>query len=231
MTNREEFCALLYGTFYESISDSAIIRQQHEKIRTWVQSNIPSRLYRYRAVNDHTFDALRKDEIWGSSIFSFNDPFECMPHYDPERAKELLKREMDIGQIAEKYRAYKNGGRDLHNRQFLISSDTLMQKEDNLQCRQCRLYQSNRHIDCTLLCFEAAPQNPYYRVLPSIVQGNACSDPFFPQSVPATRNNHCLRFGCIAPQAADKAAALPTKMRRSAYWLAVFLSLAEFHWF
>lgn len=110
MTNREEFCALLYGTFYESISDSAIIRQQHEKIRTWVQSNIPSRLYRYRAVNDHTFDALRKDEIWGSSIFSFNDPFECMPHYDPERAKELLKREMDIGQIAEKYRAYKNGG-------------------------------------------------------------------------------------------------------------------------
>ena len=34
MTNREEFCALLYGTFYESISDSAIIRQQHEKIRT-----------------------------------------------------------------------------------------------------------------------------------------------------------------------------------------------------
>ena len=109
MTNREEFCALLYGTFYESISDSAIIRQQHEKIRTWVQSNIPSRLYRYRAVNDHTFDALRKDEIWGSSIFSFNDPFECMPHYDPERAKELLKREMDIGQIAEKYRAYKNG--------------------------------------------------------------------------------------------------------------------------
>lgn len=69
MTNREEFCALLYGTFYESISDSAIIRQQHEKIRTWVQSNIPSRLYRYRAVNDHTFDALQKDEIWGSSIF------------------------------------------------------------------------------------------------------------------------------------------------------------------
>lgn len=110
MTNREEFRDLLYGTFYESISDSAIIRQQHEKIRTWVQNNIPSRLYRYRAVNEHTFDALRKDEIWGSSIFSFNDPFECMPHYDPERAKELLKREMDIGQIAEKYRAYKNGG-------------------------------------------------------------------------------------------------------------------------
>ena len=94
MTNREEFRDLLYGTFYESISDSAIIRQQHEKIRTWVQNNIPSRLYRYRAVNEHTFDALRKDEIWGSSIFSFNDPFECMPHYDPERAKELLKREI-----------------------------------------------------------------------------------------------------------------------------------------
>ena len=109
MTDREEFRALLYGTFYESISDSAIIRQQHEKIRTWVQSNIPSRLYRYRAVNDHTLDALRKNEIWGSSIFSFNDPFECMPHYDPERAKKLLKREVNIGRIAEKYRAYKNG--------------------------------------------------------------------------------------------------------------------------
>ena len=110
MTDREEFRDLLYGTFYDSISNPASIRQQHEKIRTWVQNNIPSRLYRYRAVNDHTLDALRKDEIWGSSIFSFNDPFECMPHYNPEHAKELLKREMDIGQIAEKYRAYKNGG-------------------------------------------------------------------------------------------------------------------------
>ena len=59
MTKREEISALLYGTIYESISDSAIIRQQHEKIRTWVQSNIPSRLYRYRAVYDHTFVALR----------------------------------------------------------------------------------------------------------------------------------------------------------------------------
>ena len=29
MTNREEFCALLYGTFYESISDSAIIRRKN----------------------------------------------------------------------------------------------------------------------------------------------------------------------------------------------------------
>ena len=109
MTNREEFCALLYGTFYESISDSAIIRQQHEKIRTRFQSNIPSRLYRYRAVNDHTFDALRKDEIWGSSIFSFNDPFECMPHCDPNRAKDILKMELNIEQIAEKFRAYQRG--------------------------------------------------------------------------------------------------------------------------
>ena len=69
MTNREEFCALLYGTFYESISDSAIIRQQHEKIRTWVQSNIPSRLYRYRAVNDHTFDALSERMKYGAVPF------------------------------------------------------------------------------------------------------------------------------------------------------------------
>lgn len=27
----------------------------------------------------------------GQFHFSFNDPFECMPHYDPERAKKLLK--------------------------------------------------------------------------------------------------------------------------------------------
>ena len=74
MTDREEFRALLYGTFYESISDPASIGQQHEKIRTWVQNNIPTKLYRYRTVNDHTLDALRKDEIWGSSVCTFNDP-------------------------------------------------------------------------------------------------------------------------------------------------------------
>ena len=93
MTDREEFRALLYGTFYESISDSAIIRQQHEKIRTWVQSNIPSRLYRYRAVNDHTFDAFRKDEIWGSSIFSFNDILPVkLETFHPFASNSLLFR-------------------------------------------------------------------------------------------------------------------------------------------
>ena len=78
MTNREEFCALLYGTFYESISDSAIIRQQHEKIRMWIQANIPSKLYRYRNVNAHTLDAFKKDEIWGSAVYTFNDPFDSV---------------------------------------------------------------------------------------------------------------------------------------------------------
>ena len=118
MTNREEFCALLYGTFYESISDSAIIRQQHEKIRTWVQSNIPSRLYRYRAVNDHTFDALRKDEIWGSSIFSFNDPFECMPHYDPHKNTAHIKTEV----ACQLFKAYSQ--KNSFNGFFLFSRKT-----------------------------------------------------------------------------------------------------------
>ena len=104
MIDREEFRDLLYSIFYESVSDPAIIHKQHEKIRMWIQANIPSKLYRYRNVNAHTLDAFKKDEIWGSSVYTFNDPFECMPHCDPNRAKDILKMELNIEQIAEKFR-------------------------------------------------------------------------------------------------------------------------------
>ena len=109
MIDREEFRDLLYSIFYESVSDPAIIHKQHEKIRMWIQANIPSKLYRYRNVNAHTLDAFKKDEIWGSSVYTFNDPFECMPHCDPNRAKDILKMELNIEQIAEKFRAYQRG--------------------------------------------------------------------------------------------------------------------------
>ena len=42
MIDREEFRDLLYSIFYESVSDPAIIHKQHEKIRMWIQANIPS---------------------------------------------------------------------------------------------------------------------------------------------------------------------------------------------
>ena len=68
MVNREEFRDFLYGTFYESVSEPAIIRKQHEKLRTWVQTNIPSKLYRYRNVTVHTLDAFKKMK-YGAVLF------------------------------------------------------------------------------------------------------------------------------------------------------------------
>lgn len=128
--DREEFRDLLYSIFYESVSDPAIIHKQHEKIRMWIQANIPSKLYRYRNVNAHTLDAFKKDEIWGSSVYTFNDPFECMPHCDPNRAKDILKMELNIEQIAEKFRAYQRG--DDQTLQAVFSSEQLQQIFANL---------------------------------------------------------------------------------------------------
>lgn len=34
-------------------------------------------LYKYRAVNDYTIDALRQDKCWFSSRYQLNDPYDC----------------------------------------------------------------------------------------------------------------------------------------------------------
>lgn len=82
MVNREEFAKLLYGTIINSTSEDQIAFEKLSRICNWIQENIPSTLYRFRSYNEKSVNALKNDEVWGSSILQFNDPYECVPFYD-----------------------------------------------------------------------------------------------------------------------------------------------------
>ena len=105
---KEVFKKLLYGPKLESIMPIEKVDMFNKALREWIKDNIPNRLYRYREFNTYNLEALIKDEIWGSSISTFNDPFECMPCYDLQELVMNIHNGMDSKIIAEKYAELKN---------------------------------------------------------------------------------------------------------------------------
>jgi len=45
-------------------------------------------LYKYRPINENTLDMVRNSELYFSSPFEFNDPFDCRPNFDMEGSLE-----------------------------------------------------------------------------------------------------------------------------------------------
>ena len=93
MDVHDEFFELLLRTWISSTDDAAQARDKLIKLRDWLLSNVPSKLYRFRSPSEHSFDALVSDQIWGSRIDTFNDPFENEPCYDLDTLTEWLKTE------------------------------------------------------------------------------------------------------------------------------------------
>lgn len=82
MADRKEFADLLYGTMINSTSSKENAFEKLSKIRGWLLANTPKRLFRFRSCSEHSIEALKEDQIWGTSIWGFNDPYECVPCYD-----------------------------------------------------------------------------------------------------------------------------------------------------
>lgn len=61
--------------------------------------NIPKKLYRFRGTQEYHVNALFNDEIWGSRIDKFNDPYECLPCYNRERLVNSLSQEFSLERI------------------------------------------------------------------------------------------------------------------------------------
>ena len=93
MDVHDEFFELLLHTMISSTADAAQARDKLIKLRDWLLNNVPSKLYRFRSPSEHSFDALVSDQIWGSRIDTFNDPFENVPCYDLDVLNEWLKTE------------------------------------------------------------------------------------------------------------------------------------------
>lgn len=93
MDVHDEFFELLLHTMISSTDDIARARDKLIKLRDWLLSNVPSKLYRFRSPSEHSFDALVSDQIWGSRIDTFNDPFENEPCYDWDTLSKWLDTE------------------------------------------------------------------------------------------------------------------------------------------
>lgn len=94
MDVHDEFYELLLHTMISSTDDAAQARDKLIKLRDWLLSNVPSKLYRFRSPSEHSFDALVSDQIWGSRIDTFNDPFENEPCYDMDTLSQWLNNEL-----------------------------------------------------------------------------------------------------------------------------------------
>lgn len=90
MDVHDKFFELLLHTMISSTDDAAQARDKLIKLRDWLLSNVPSKLYRFRSPSEHSFEALVSDQIWGSRIDTFNDPFENEPCYDLDALIEWL---------------------------------------------------------------------------------------------------------------------------------------------
>lgn len=93
MTNRDDFRELLYSTVLSSLCDKVEFEEKISEIRTWIKTNIPSKLYKYRTPEKRNFDAFRNDQLWGGSILSFNDYSECFPYYDRDKVNDAIDQE------------------------------------------------------------------------------------------------------------------------------------------
>lgn len=82
MDEREQFKELLYQTILNTNVTKEDAIKENLKLQNWVLDHLPHKLFRFRPGSEYDIQNLEKDEIWGSNIWKFNDPYECTPCYD-----------------------------------------------------------------------------------------------------------------------------------------------------
>lgn len=110
MVDREEFAELLYGTVISSKESDEKAFEKLSRIRKWLLNNTPKRLFRFRRCSDYSIEALKEDQIWGTSIWEFNDPYECVPCYDFETLWNKINQSLNGQNIFSLINSLKEGG-------------------------------------------------------------------------------------------------------------------------
>lgn len=109
MDKHDEFKTLLYQTEYDNFCDETIALAKLKTLRDWIKSNLPKRLFRYRQFTENSLNALRNDEIWGSQVTKYNDPYEYIPCYDIKKVNQFINREFDEKVIEQHLSILKDG--------------------------------------------------------------------------------------------------------------------------
>ncbi|MBS0588974.1 MAG: DUF2971 domain-containing protein [Proteobacteria bacterium] len=60
------------------------------------EKNFPSKIYKFRAINDHAISNFKNDTVWLCSADKFNDPYECAAKCDTEEVtRQFSKNNLD----------------------------------------------------------------------------------------------------------------------------------------
>ena len=108
MGKREEFKQLLFETKINSLCSKEEAELKIKKLQEWIIANIPDRLYRFRSNTDYAINALENDQIWGSTIWEFNDPYECVPSFNMKVLEDSIESELTYERVDQMVRLIQN---------------------------------------------------------------------------------------------------------------------------
>lgn len=132
MKEISEFKELLYDTIIDSICTDESARNKMKALQEWIITNIPRHLYRFRSCTNYAIDALKNDEIWGSKICEFNDPYECTPFYNYDTLQKTVQHELSFENIFNQINLLKEGNISARL-EHIFDKETIRQMIDNAE--------------------------------------------------------------------------------------------------
>lgn len=73
------------------MADVTISTSKIEAAHELKNANLPSKIYKFRGVNDYAIDNFKNDAVWVCSASSYNDPYDCASTFS---TRELLNLQM-----------------------------------------------------------------------------------------------------------------------------------------
>ena len=81
-----------------------------KELLNYIRDSKPKTLFRYRACNDFTLQALIDNKLYFGSSCKFNDPYDCLLYFDVDRLKNEVRNNSEIKKIEEAIIAAKETG-------------------------------------------------------------------------------------------------------------------------
>jgi hypothetical protein len=69
--------------------------EKYDKLRKYVNSKLPNKLYRFRRCTERSLDSLYKDELWFANGREMNDDFDARIFYNKKKINEWIKSQVD----------------------------------------------------------------------------------------------------------------------------------------
>lgn len=124
MSIHNEFSELLESASFSSLDDQDRQLECLGRIRNWMNDNTPSRLFRYRRVDETIFEkGFDINDVWGSSILNFNDSFESLPFADSNIVVKSLMETTDPKSRIWTWNALLDGGLDHVLKHFITEAE------------------------------------------------------------------------------------------------------------